>query len=223
VAQDKAQPPQPAPPDDKDRLASYGISPDQTLAEPVIVPPDKVLTLSALDGAGKRGYVQLKPKTMDDVKLWIGVHDEIARRRTVAHLAPANIPHVQNAAELKQLPTADLRGLHNLAETFVHGDSRQVAQFTPAFQLLLKDAVIHGIFVRADIDVYGVLDIHNSVRLLWANRIRIWGNGKIRFHGPAKIDATSIEGKHKLVHFPSEILNAVSSIGILKTLEVQHG
>lgn len=85
---------------------------------------------------------------------------------------------------------------------------------------MVVDAVINGFLVRGDIDVYGVLEIAASVRILFARDVRIWGNGTIRFLGNGKMDCRSIEGR-RLVRIP-DLVRRLPRIGILTDLEGGH-
>jgi len=198
------------------RLKPYGVTAAQALGEPIIVPPDKVLSLGLSDlKQAKAGIVQLKPKTISDVKQWIGVKDEVGRKRPVAAMPQITSLTLSDDRTLALRNQADSRGVHQLAEMYVLGDSAAVKHLEPAINKLLIDASILGIFSIHDIDVYGTLNIDPSVRVLVARNIRIWGKGVIRVRGQVKIDAVSITGAARGFTISPDVLKAIPRIGRL--------
>lgn len=204
------------------RLQRYGVSPEQALTEPLIVPPRKILEVSVEQLADKkRGMVELRPKSIAQVKEWIGIPNSVARRY------PRELPRLTNVRlgppEVSRARTPALnRNLYQLAKAFVHGDSEGLDHYIPILDKLLVEATIVGIFLLSDIDVYGTLDIAPSLKVLLARDVRIWGDGVIRFHGAGKIDCVSIQGKRKGFQIDPSILKVVPVLGKLRDLEVPH-
>ena len=209
---------------DKKRLEPYRISWDRILPSGLSVPPGKSLRLSITrEKDNEKGYVSLAPKDIDDVKRWIGVTDEVASKRHCSFECPGGASLIDTVSDLRNLKSEDLRALHAIGHEYVHGDSRRVAAFRSTLNVLLVDAVINGVFVRTDIDVYpkAVLVIGPGIRLLWARHIRIWQGGQIRIEGNARIDCVSIQGGVRRP-IPPAILDHVPPLGELTSLEVDH-
>jgi hypothetical protein len=204
------------------RIKRYGVAAKDIFPDDLAAPPDGVLHLSSERGqTEERGFVTLRPRSIDDVKSWIGVPDDVARQRQCAPDCPPAVSLVGGPTELRNLTQPQLRGLYRLGETYVHGDSRLAAPFRETLNYLVVDAVIIGIFVRKDLDVFGLLEIGADVKILFARHIRIWPRGKIRFLGNSKIDCQSIEGV-QIVELPPWLKGYVPPIGRLTPLEVEH-
>lgn len=209
---------------DKKRLAPYGISLDSVLPEGLSVPPGKKLRLST--ERGKRtdtGYVYLSPKSIDDVKRWIGVPDELAAHGGCRFTGLPGISIVKEPHDLRKLKPAEMRGLRDLGLAYVHGDSRLVAWSRSLLDGLVTEASIVGVFVRHDIDIYpgAVLEIGGGIRLLWARDIRIWHGGTLRIEGDTRIDCVNILGGVRS-SVPGGLDRYRAPLGVLTTLEVHN-
>jgi hypothetical protein len=182
-----------------DRLAVYGLESKQLFDHPLTIPPDTRMRLSPERVKEDHpALIRLQPKTIDDVKKWIGVPDQLGAKRACGCKLPAAIPGVGSARELRQLDPNVLRSLHDVANEYVHGDSRRVSVFKPILDHLVDRSWINIILIRPDIDIYGgaVLTVDASVKVLWARNIRIWRGGLLRITGDTKIDCVSITGDH---------------------------
>jgi hypothetical protein len=182
-----------------DRLAVYGLQSKQPFDQPLTIPPDTRMRLSAERVKEDHpALARLQPKTIDDVKKWIGVPDELGAKRACGCKLPAALPGVGSARELRQLDPNVLRALHEVADEYVHGDSRRVAAFKPILDYLVDRSWINIILLRPDIDIYGgaVLTVASNIKVLWAGNIRIWRGGLLKITGNTKIDCLSITGDH---------------------------
>ncbi len=209
--------------DEKKRLDPYGISWDNVLPSGLAVPPGKTLRLSTNGKKNQeKGYASLVPKDIDDVKRWIGVPDKVAAKRRCTYELPGGASFVEKVSDLRNLTSADLRALHAIGHEYVHGDSTQVEGFRGALNVFVDGAVIHGAFIREDIDVYprSVLIVGRDLRVLYARHIRIWEGGTIRIEGDARIDCVSIEGGVRRT-IPAYIYEYVPPLGEF-SLEVDH-
>jgi hypothetical protein len=205
----------------EERLKPYGLAPEDVFQEDLIAPPNQVLHLSSDRGQTEaQGIVTLQPRSIDDVKRWIGVPDEVARRRRPRE-EPAAISLVGGPSEIRNLRQPQLRGLYQAGEAYVHGDSSAVASYKGSLDQLVVDARIIGVFVRQDVNVYGVLELGDDVKLLWARNVRIWPSGSIRLLGNSKIDCLAIEGVPTREISP-EVEAHVPKLGRLRALEVEH-
>lgn len=201
------------------RLEPYGISEEQLYPEDLVVLPGKRLHVTAARQRKTQGFVELRPQSIDDVKRWIGVPDEIGRQRQCATQCVESFSMTADPEALRSLRGGRLRGLHRLADTYVYGDSAQVAQQRHLLDGLLLDAWIIGLFVRRDIDVYGLLELGPDVRLLWARHIRIWPHGELRILGNTKVDCVSVEGIQRRFIAPTHLAEYMPKVGFLSALE----
>lgn len=182
------------------RLSRYGLKPTDALAGSLVVAAGKRTELCTAGGeTPPEGLLRLEPKSLDDVKQWIGVPDELGAKRACSCEMPAEVPGVSSASELRELDTNSRRAIRNLAQEYVHGDSRRVAAYAPILDLMVDRAYLHGWFFREDIDIYNgaVLEIGGAVRILFARHIRIWVGGELRITGDATIDCVSITGDYQ--------------------------
>jgi hypothetical protein len=181
------------------RLAVYGLESKQPFDQPLTIPAETRMLLSA-EGVkdDHPALVRLQPKTIDDVKRWIGVPDALGAKRSCSCKLPSAIPGVASAAELRQLNPNARRALNDLAYEYVHGDSRRVAAYKPMLDYLVDRSWIHIVLIRNDIDIHSgaVLTVGASIKVLWAGHIRIWKGGLLKITGDTKIDCLSITGEY---------------------------
>jgi hypothetical protein len=199
------------------RLAPYGLESKEVFDHPLTVPPDTRMLLSTERvKEGHPALVRLQPKTIDDVKKWIGVPDELGAKRSCSCKLPSSIPGVGSASEIRQLHPGARRALQDIAEEYVHGDSRRVAAYKPYLNYLVDRSWIN-IVILPDIDIYNgaVLTIGSSIKVLWARNIRIWKGGLLKITGNAKIDCASIQGEYTgIIH--------ISDIAVFGNLLIQE-
>jgi hypothetical protein len=207
------------------RLAVYGLDPRVLLEESLVIPPNTHVRLSGTEGKERfPGLVHLEPQTIDDVKQWIGVRNELGAKRACGCEMPAVVPAASSPAEFRRLKATDRQMIYDLAHEYVHGDSSRVAAYKPLIDHLIDKASIIGIFLRQDIDIYSgaVLEVAANVKILYARHIRIWKGGQLKLRGSVKIDCVSITGN--LTHaVPAHVAQAHPIIGTLVPKEVAHG
>jgi hypothetical protein len=181
------------------RLAQYGLAATDAFNGSIVVPEGKTLTLSAPPSGQKvNGYAKLTPKSIDDVKRWIGVPDNVGARRTFAPVAVSHLAMVDSPAALKALPALQRQGVRTLAYQYVYGNSATMAHLSPTFSHLVASGYINGLFVLQDIEVLpkAVLNIAKNLKVLFANNIRIWKGGTIKVDGDLKMDCASMTGNY---------------------------
>ena len=207
----------------KARLAPYGVAEEDIFPDDLVVPPEKRLVLTHARGREKGpGFVQLRPQTIDDVKRWIGVPDEVGRQRSCTCELPESATVAADPESLGELDGPRQRNIHRMAQAYVRGDSATVAHFKNLYDHLVKDSWLNTIFLRRDIDVYGVLELGPDISLLWAGNVRIWPHGRIQVDGNAKLDCLSIDAVSRLEVLPVEIAKEIPPIGYLTALEDGH-
>jgi hypothetical protein len=188
---------EPDDPREEKRARVYGLRLNDLLNQSVVVSPGKYVRLSGLGRkSDEPGLGRLRPKDLDDVKRWIGVPDELGAKRSCCNQLPAEVPGLSGAGDLRKLDLDSQRALHELANEYVHGDSRRLASYKSTLDHLVDRAVINGVFFREDIDIHtgAVLEVAKDLKILFARHIRIWRGGLLKLKGPTKIDCVSITG-----------------------------
>lgn len=200
------------------RLKPYGLAGEEAAVGDIVVPAKHKLRLSTNRGKiRERGFVHLRPRSIDDVKRWIGVSNEVATKMPCRHVCPSSVAMVAAPSDVRKLNQGALRDLHRMGEAYVHGDATHLTPYREVLNHLMHDAVIIGVFVRGDITVYSgaVLEVGADVRLIWARHIRVWSGGTIVLEGDTKIDCTSIEAN---ISRPMREVDASIAIGRLSPL-----
>lgn len=185
------------------RLAPYGLEPDQVLNHSLIIPAGARMRLDAPNAkAGHPAVFRREPKSIDDVKRWIGVHDELGAKRACGCSLPSALPAAKSASDLRRADPAVLQSLYGVADEYVNGDSRRVAAYQPILNQLVDRSWINFFMIRHDIDILNgsVLTVGSNIKVLWAANIRIWKGGLLKFVGNAKVDCLSIVGNYSGTH-----------------------
>lgn len=203
------------------RLTAYGLAEADAFPDSLVVPEGKTLTLSApAAGQKKAGYVTLRPKTIDDVKRWIGVPDSVGKRRTFPPLQTSRLAFVGGQAAGATLSKAQRVSLKDLADQYVNGDSSSLTHYSASISQILNKAFVNGVFLLQDVDVLpnAELKLAANLKVFTANNIRIWKGGRIRILGHMKVDCASIVGNYTAPKIPlviesSLILGVLSNFG----------
>ncbi len=203
-------------PEAPDRLKRYGLEASEDVGDALVVEEGEHIRLFA-DGRDDPGpgRIRLEPKSMDDVKRWIGVPDELGARRSGKCRLPAEIPGLESSSDLRKLDPSSRLNLQDLAHEFVHGDSRPLKSYEPLLMKLLDRSWIVGWYFRKDIDIYpgAVLEVGGGTKVLFARHIRIWTGGTLKVTGDATIDCVSIRGNYmEVVAQPLDALDITAKI-----------
>jgi hypothetical protein len=198
------------------RAAVYGLEPTQLFDHPLDIPPYARMRLAAAERA-PAALVRLVPKTIDDVKRWIGVPDELGAKRACGCKLPSAVPSAGSAADIAALPGSMRRALYELAYQYVYGDSRPVAAFKPVLNYFVDQSWINLFAIRQDINIYdhAVLTVGANIKVLYARNIYIWEGGLLKVTDDAKIDCVSIIGHHR----GPVVFSPISVFGNLITVE----
>jgi len=98
------------------RQSPYGITTAEAFQQGLVVPEGKSLTLSAPKAGQKTsGYVTLTPKTIDDVKRWLGVPDNVGKQRSFAAKSVSDLAVVDTPAAFAALTKPQRHSLQTLA------------------------------------------------------------------------------------------------------------
>lgn len=204
------------------RLAAYGLAEADAFSDSLVVPEGKSLTLSApAAGQTKAGYVTLQPKTIDDVKRWIGVPDNVGKRRSFPAVQTSRLAFVGDEAPGATLSKAQRVSLRDIADQYVNGDSSSLTHYSVSISQILNKAIINGLFFLKDVDVLpnAELKLAANLKVFSANNIRIWKGGRIRILGHMKVDCASIVGNYTAPKIPlvintSLLLGDLSNFGV---------
>jgi hypothetical protein len=122
--------------------------------------------------------------------------DHVGAKRTCCGVPPPGIPGVESSSDFRKLDLEQRRAVRDLAEEYVHGDSRRVASYKSVLNHLVDRAVISGVFLRNDIDIHrgAVLEVGKDIKVLFARHIRIYRGGLLKITGNAKVDCVTISG-----------------------------
>jgi hypothetical protein len=191
-----------------------------------VVPQGKSLLLSEPPaGQKKAGYVMLTPKTIDDVKSWIGVPNSVGQRRKFPSPSAADL-----AVLSVRTPLTDgrVQSLQNLAYQYVYGDSTVLTQHSAAISQILQIVAAKasisgftGIYLFQDVDVLenAELKLAANLKVFFADNIRIWKGGRITLLGNIKIDCSSIVGDYTGPKLP-DIVEASLNLGVISNFVV---
>jgi len=169
------------------RLARYGLSPRKALAANLTIASGQVLRLDAVSrGTPPRGHVRLRPRSIADLKRWIGVPDGVVPAPAGASLGGV----VAARADRGDAALADLRDRYLV-------DGRGLDCFEHALDAACRRESVHGIFLDGDLELLpgSTLVVGRGVRILWARRVRVWRGSVIHLEGDVTLDCVSFEGQ----------------------------
>jgi hypothetical protein len=190
------------------RLKPFGLAPAHLqLTNDLEVPANQTVVLDAADPKYAKQVSQLTPKTIDDLKTWIGIPDT-AFAQTAAP-APAEAPLTVLPVHEAYLPQQSA-ALYGVARNYIFGNSNVVSRTqVPALNAWLKSiAGSIKIILFQDIHVASgaVLVVNPSITVLFARYITIDQGGLIRVkctHGG--INCAGIKGASPIlipIHTP---------------------
>lgn len=200
-----------------ERLAEYGLTEADGFSQSLVVPQGKSLMLSApAAGQKKMGYVTLQPKTIDDVKRWIGVPDNVGKRRSLPALNTPELALLDSQSTVESLTKAQRVSLKNIAYQYVNGDSSSLTHLSALLSKLVFNGIINGVYFLKDVDVLpnSELKLAANLKVFSARDIRIWQGGQIRILGAMKVDCASIIGNYTAPQTPPIIDDAIA-LGVL--------
>lgn len=165
------------------RLEPYGINPAKIKLPDLKVPAQRELVLQATDRKLKSQVVKLVPKSIEDVKRWVGIPNSAYEHVTATQ--PRLEAGLQSVMPVhNKYSRAENMTLFSLANTYVFGHSERVnAAQVPALNKWIEVSRpnIHVIFFN-DINVGAGATLVVNYRVLFANHITIGAGGKIRMN-----------------------------------------
>jgi hypothetical protein len=193
------------------RLKSFGISIASDPAD-LDVGANQEVVLDTNNAQLKDHIKYLEPKSLDDVKKWLGNPDDALAKPNIGirTIASARAIAPSRLVSTTMLPTAILPvqptytqqesdDLHLLASAYVYGHSATVdAKQLPALNAwIIAQKVKLPIFVFNNINVAAGATLHVNIAALFANYITVENTGKIKLRGGSKtsIHAAGFTGK----------------------------
>ena len=182
----------------EERLTTYGLSPGKRSFPELRVPKGRTLNLQAHVMRKKVRVFPLKPKSIDEVKSWIGFVDsglpsgfgQDFDRWPSLKYPPSNSG--------SGLPEGDdyRAGLKNVAKAYVHGDSKVLQSWKNVLDVIVTKLppIVLVPFDDIVVEAGSTLKIGAGVDVLFGNRVIIKTGGKIVVDGNIKIDCFSIRG-----------------------------
>jgi hypothetical protein len=172
-----------------ERLKVYGIEVRPDEIQPLRVPPGEKLALDADRYRDTRVFRLLKPRSINDLKRWIGAPDG-----AFGHDQPrfGPVPRV-DVERLKDEPTQEVAGaLRAIAREYVHGNAKAVAQYEPALTryLLASRAIAISIFFFnvVTINAGATLEIGKGSNVFVCDELRIHRDGTLLVVGEVRAD-----------------------------------
>jgi hypothetical protein len=162
------------------RLKPYGLAAAKVqLTNNLEVPANQTVVLDAADQKLAQQLTRLTPKTIDDLKAWIGVPDAVFAHPATPVPPPTTILPVHDAYTPEQSTT-----LHAAARAYIFGNSAAVSpKQTPALNAWLGSiAGLISIITFQDIHVAAgaTLVVNPSITVLFARYITIDRGGVIQ-------------------------------------------
>lgn len=197
----------------KEILAPFRVKVEDIDWKALNVEAGQSVTVNARDNAFRKQIVNLKPKSIDDVREWVGIPQRSFSRRvtpefgTIASLRPTvkiesatrrELYSVPRSAKLEVLDTPQRHAFMNAAQNLVFGKVSVTDAATPLFTAAKAHILARTFpfFFAPNIYVYAnsTLVIDPSIASVLALRIRIWQGGKIVTPSYVSFHCYSVEG-----------------------------
>ncbi len=186
----------------KSRLEVHRLNYDEVAPQNLVVPAGETYLLAPEDphksGAKWVPNIGCKAKieSLDDLKLWMGIPDAIARKLQPRHRTP---PVLRGGrVEVGPLvPTKATASMFEVAKAFLVGDSALHAENLEAIWELVEEQPTQWFPVLADVTIEhdALLILSPSVNKFIAGNIYIKRNGQMRVQsGFIKLECVSITG-----------------------------
>lgn len=165
-------------------------------------------------GTGASGLVRAKVEDKSDQtqSLQVAKNLSITEMQGIAKALPISI----QAKQIRQLPAkliasnkltdpdiGEEEHLENLslartaAHAYIYGDAQAVASWKPLIESYLElraPFILVPVFQNITVYTGGTLTVAHDTLALYANKIRLYGTGKINCQGPKTIHCSSFEG-----------------------------
>jgi hypothetical protein len=200
----------------KDILSKYNLQEIEGQLKDITVPKGTKMFLTNRprseyrENAVQGVYRTLKPKSLTEVKKWIGIPDEVARKRRILNVEGPVGPAAWRTArtlETVALPSPEKfemakanapqrRMLKEVARNFVYGDSKTLvpAELAMAEQVLIGAVLVAVASKNIVIEHDAQLVVQPDVWVLAANAIKIYQGGQLIANGTLMVDCVSMQG-----------------------------
>jgi hypothetical protein len=180
----------------------YGLG-DRVKPVDLTLERDQRVRLDRRVGREVPGYAELQPKTIGDLKRYIGTPDhvfghELPRFGPVPRLAgeAAKIP--SDKADYAQVSVSTRAAIEAIANEYVQGNSASVSAYEPLLNAYMSqaiiDIIIHGWFFNTvTIGPGAVLELGTTQTVLTASLLRVHITGLLEIDGPSTIDIGTYE------------------------------
>jgi hypothetical protein len=207
-----------------ERLKSFNLDLGTANPADIDVPANQELVLDASNTQFKANLKYLEPKSLDDVKKWLGNPDEALAKPTVGVRTIASALSIapSRAVATSMLPSAiipvqpsytqaESDDLHLLASAYVYGHSSSVdVKQKPALDSWIANLKVRiPVFVFNNINVAAGATLHVNISALFANYITVENTGRIKLRGGSKtsIHAAGFTGKgRQIVLHPGDVI-----------------
>jgi hypothetical protein len=184
--------PEPPKPTLKERLAVYGLSPDQLKLSSLTVAAGQRIVLDFRRFQDKSAFSLLRPISVDDIKRWHGTPD-----RAFGHDQPrfGNLPLLPEGASPFHA-SLSTEGLNSVAREYIYGNSKSVVKFANLINEFIKNldivvSIFH--FIVVTIDAGAILEIGNGSSVFFADVLRIHKRGTLSVVGDMRVDVGQYE------------------------------
>lgn len=207
------------------RLQTFRLNAEELKPVDLNVSVNQHVVLDSNNSTFKSSLTHLTPRSLDDVKNWLGnPNTAFANVPGAAHpatpqiaVSPTRVSHPTVLPQVVLQPSAhhsatEITQLHALTSAFVFGNSETIS----AAQLPALNAWIAGLNIKLPAYVFNnitvaagaVLEI--KVNALFANYITVENTGRIKLRGGSKtvIHAAGFTGKgiHVILHGPGDVV-----------------
>lgn len=200
----------------REMMKTYNIDTDQLKPVDLVVPEGDTYTISTARSDLQSKLIEFKPRTIDEVKLLLGVSVE-----TVSPLTQINLSRLptfksvrkctsDDSCEMKVNPAhrfttqpekerkESVRNVRKVAYEMVYRNfetADAIKKLVNSY-LELSEAIIWGILFQNITILNGAtLNVAANTHILFANNVKMYGTGKIVSQGPLTLKCSSCEGQ----------------------------
>jgi hypothetical protein len=183
----------------EDRLSTYGLAAHAKSLRSISLKKGETLEMSGQ--AETSTLVRLKPKSIRDVREWLGVGHEFGHDEPIfGDLMPIH-PELNrsrgNTQEAQVLPLSDAarNQLVAISHEFLYGNMSAVAQFEDLLNQHYRASGIHEILVRLvrDVDIADGARLVVNSNVFFAATLRMYGTGTLQLTRSCKLDIDRVE------------------------------
>lgn len=189
------------------RLKNFNIDPAQVNLVDLDVAADQTITLQSTDVAYRANVSYLEPKSITDLKRWIGIPDQAfatipnlpSTTPIVVHRTIRPVPAIRTGIVIPPLTAFhpdQVATIKTLARDFIYGQSASIsaAQLPALNKWLDLQKIRIPIFLFRNIHVAAGAVLNVKGKVLFANLITIDKGGLIKMGNQSAIHAAGVKG-----------------------------